>query len=252
MRASSRASSTAPRRSSTWPASRSAAGAGSAARKQALRDSRILATRSLVAALGASGRTRRRSSSAPAASATTATAAPSRSPKTPRRATTSSRTSASSGKRKPQRAHVHARSCCCARDSVLEKSGGLLPQMMRPFRFFAGGPIGSGRQYMPWVHRLDWIEMVRWIVGHARGVRSRQRLRAASGDQRRVRARARPRACTARPCCRRPASRSRSSSVKWPTPRSAASARSPAKPLAHGYHFRYPEIDIAFRGIFGD
>ena len=36
--------------------------------------------------------------------------------------------------------------------------------MMRPFRFFAGGPIGSGRQYMPWVHRLDWIEMVRWIV----------------------------------------------------------------------------------------
>ena len=47
---------------------------------------------------------------------------------------------------------------------VLEKSGGLLPQMMRPFRFFAGGPIGSGRQYMPWVHRLDWIEMVRWIV----------------------------------------------------------------------------------------
>ena len=47
---------------------------------------------------------------------------------------------------------------------VLEKSGGALPEMMRPFRFFAGGPIGSGRQYMPWVHRLDWIEMVRWIV----------------------------------------------------------------------------------------
>jgi NAD dependent epimerase/dehydratase family enzyme len=26
----------------------------------------------------------------------------------------------------------------------------------------------------------------------------------------------------------------------------------PGQPLAHGYHFRYPEIDIAFRGIFGD
>jgi len=26
----------------------------------------------------------------------------------------------------------------------------------------------------------------------------------------------------------------------------------PAKALAHGYHFRYPEIEIAFRGIFGD
>ena len=26
----------------------------------------------------------------------------------------------------------------------------------------------------------------------------------------------------------------------------------PAKAQAHGYHFRYPELDIAFRGIFGD
>ena len=26
----------------------------------------------------------------------------------------------------------------------------------------------------------------------------------------------------------------------------------PAVALKHGYHFRYPEIDQAFRGIFGD
>jgi NAD dependent epimerase/dehydratase family enzyme len=26
----------------------------------------------------------------------------------------------------------------------------------------------------------------------------------------------------------------------------------PAKAQAHGYHFRYPEIDIAMRGIFGE
>jgi NAD dependent epimerase/dehydratase family enzyme len=26
----------------------------------------------------------------------------------------------------------------------------------------------------------------------------------------------------------------------------------PARALSLGYHFRYPEIDIAFRGIFGD
>ena len=47
---------------------------------------------------------------------------------------------------------------------VLERSGGALPKMMPPFRFFAGGPLGSGRQYMSWIHRLDYIEMVRWII----------------------------------------------------------------------------------------
>ena len=47
---------------------------------------------------------------------------------------------------------------------VLDREGGALPQMALPFRFFVGGPIGSGRQYLSWVHRDDWTSMVGWAL----------------------------------------------------------------------------------------
>jgi uncharacterized protein (TIGR01777 family) len=51
---------------------------------------------------------------------------------------------------------------------VLANDGGALPQLARPFHFFAGGRVGSGRQYWSWIHRDDWVEMVRWsLLTHA-------------------------------------------------------------------------------------
>jgi uncharacterized protein (TIGR01777 family) len=40
---------------------------------------------------------------------------------------------------------------------VLEKGGGALSKMIPPFQMFLGGPLGSGRQWFPWVHREDVI-----------------------------------------------------------------------------------------------
>jgi hypothetical protein len=47
---------------------------------------------------------------------------------------------------------------------VLSKSGGALAKMLPLFRFFVGGPLGSGRQVMSWIHLDDWIAMVRWAL----------------------------------------------------------------------------------------
>jgi uncharacterized protein (TIGR01777 family) len=134
---------------------------------------------------------------------------------------------------------------------VLERSGGALAEMLTPFRFFAGGRLGSGRQYMSWIHRLDWVEMVRWIV-QTEAVSGAVNATAPHPVPNREFARALGRAM------RRPA--------LVPTPRAALKLLLgefanyvvtgqrviPAKAQAHGYHFRYPELDIAFRGIFGD
>jgi hypothetical protein len=134
---------------------------------------------------------------------------------------------------------------------VLEKGGGALPQMIRPFRFFVGGPLAGGRQYMSWVHRHDWTEMVRWIVETpevtgAVNVSAPHPVTNAEFSRALGRALHRPSLA--------------------PVPRFAlkivlgelaaavlGSQRAlPTRAQAAGYHFRYPEIDIAFRGIFGD
>lgn len=43
---------------------------------------------------------------------------------------------------------------------VLGAEGGALGKMLPAFRAFAGGPLGSGKQWMPWIHVTDVAEML--------------------------------------------------------------------------------------------
>jgi uncharacterized protein len=135
---------------------------------------------------------------------------------------------------------------------VLEKSGGVLPRMMTPFRFFVGGPLGSGRQYLSWIHRMDWIEMVRWIIDTP-SIGGPVNTTAPVPVTNREFARALGRAMHRPSLMPAPAFALRLILGEMAEPLALTGLRVvPQCALSHGFHFRYPEIDLAFRGIFGE
>lgn len=52
---------------------------------------------------------------------------------------------------------------------VLHAGGGVLVKMLPPFKMFAGGRLGSGRQFMSWIHHADWVALVHWAIKSSEG-----------------------------------------------------------------------------------
>ena len=50
---------------------------------------------------------------------------------------------------------------------VLGAGGGALAKMLTPFKLGAGGPLGNGRQWMPWVHVADLARLYVHAADHA-------------------------------------------------------------------------------------
>ena len=48
---------------------------------------------------------------------------------------------------------------------VLGEGGGVLSKMIPPFQFFVGGPLGSGRQWVSWIHREDAAGVILFALG---------------------------------------------------------------------------------------
>ncbi|MBR9793732.1 MAG: TIGR01777 family protein [Gammaproteobacteria bacterium] len=58
----------------------------------------------------------------------------------------------------------HCRVCLLRTGVVLAAEGGALEKMRLPFKLGLGGPIGSGEQYMSWIHLDDMVEGICFLM----------------------------------------------------------------------------------------
>jgi uncharacterized protein (TIGR01777 family) len=221
-------------------------------RKAQLRDSRLLATKSLVAAITAAPQPPRVLVSSSAVGYYGPAGAEPKVEESPAGTDFLAQLAADweAEARKAERAGT--RVVLLRTGLVLEKVGGALPKMLTPFRFFVGGRLGSGRQYISWIHRHDVVEMIRWII-ETPGVSGPVNATAPHPVPNRDFARAIGRALRRPRLLPAPAFALRLLVGEMADPLLLNGQRvMPTVAQSHGYHFRYPEIDIALRGIFGE
>jgi uncharacterized protein len=49
---------------------------------------------------------------------------------------------------------------------VFSNEGGAFPKLVLPFRLYAGGPIGNGKQWYPWIHIEDQVRAILFLLQH--------------------------------------------------------------------------------------
>ncbi len=133
---------------------------------------------------------------------------------------------------------------------VLAREGGALPKLVRPFRIFAGGPIGKGDFWQPWIHLADVVGMIKFALDDAR-VSGKLNATAPEPVRNRDLARAigkvlgRPSALAAPEVALRFGLGEMIEAV-------VSSQRAlPRRALELGYRFRYPTIEAALRELIG-
>lgn len=64
-------------------------------------------------------------------------------------------------------AEAHGIRVCLVRTGVvLDRDGGALAKMLPAFRLGAGGRLGSGEHWFPWIHREDMVSIYLWLLEH--------------------------------------------------------------------------------------
>ncbi|HZV86918.1 MAG TPA: TIGR01777 family oxidoreductase [Candidatus Binatus sp.] len=132
---------------------------------------------------------------------------------------------------------------------ILARDGGALPKMVLPFRFFAGGKIGSGQQWMSWISLDDVIEILRFALenGNVRGpinVISPQPVQNAEFTKTLASAMHRPALFPAPPFALRLALGEMADALLLSSQRVL-----PKKLESLGYHFHYSDLAAALKNI---
>ena len=53
---------------------------------------------------------------------------------------------------------------------ILDPRGGMLGELLPPFKLGVGGPLAGGRQYVSWIHRDDEVGLILWALDDERVV----------------------------------------------------------------------------------
>ncbi|HXM19161.1 MAG TPA: TIGR01777 family oxidoreductase [Candidatus Tumulicola sp.] len=147
-------------------AGESVSGRWTAQKKQAIRESRVVGTRNLVASLAACTQKPRTLVSASAVgyygSRGDEPLEEWASPGTGFLAEV-----CAEWEKEAKRAAQHGTRVVLMRQAIVfGTGGGALQEMLPPFRWFAGGPLGNGTQWFPWIHLEDDIALFVWALEH--------------------------------------------------------------------------------------
>ena len=127
---------------------------------------------------------RRRCWSASRRSATTATAATRRSTRATGRGRASTPRSSRPGRPPPGSSTAQASAWSITRTGqVLSAEGGMLKEMLTPFKLGVGGPLAGGDQYLAWIHIDDEIGILLWALDNESVSGVDQRQLPQPGDQ---------------------------------------------------------------------